>query len=492
MPARRRRHPLARAAVGLAALLAAVAAAPAAGATAGTSPPPAPTEPPRRILLVGDDLMVQAGPEVAARLDATGRAQVTLVARAGTGLASAVDWPGELARLVDEVHPDLVVAHFGGSDAPPFAVDEAGRPILPGTDAWLNRWGRGVVAVMDALAQRGTPIAWVVPPPDGNPDRALITEMISLGQQGLLYGYAGITEHIDPRAALTGPDGGYTATAPGAAGATVALRTADGFGLAPEGAHRLAAVIADQVIREWCLDRSQQGCVPSFGQPPGPPAAPAGRPRVLVAGDSLTFQVAPRLQALLEGSGRAWVHVSHRSTAGLLSQFYDWPARIRREVGVFRPDVVVLQFQGGYRPPYLRDDAGHEILPFTLGYYARYAEAARALTADLLASGARVYWVLGPEMYGRDAVGGLVLGPVWLDLAARFGDRVDFVDGWESLGLGPGGNPFELGTAPARATRLPDLIHFTPTGADRFARLLVASLDGDGCLTGPDACRAAG
>ncbi|MBK9180323.1 MAG: hypothetical protein IPM45_12330 [Acidimicrobiales bacterium] len=491
MPARRNRHRVvARAVIRLTALLAVVAAAP--GAGADTSPPPAPAEPPRRILLVGDDLMVQAGPEVAARLEATGRADVTLVARAGTGLAGTVDWPGELAHLVDQVHPDLVVAHFGGADAPPFAVDEAGRPILPGTGAWLNRWGRGVLALMDALAQRGTPIAWVVPPPDGNADRAPITEMIGLGQQGLLYGYAAISDHIDPRAALSGHDGGFTAAAPGPAGTTVALRAHDGFGLAPEGAHRLAVVIADQVTAQWCLDGSQQGCVPSFGRPPDPAAAPAGRPRVLVAGDSLTFQVAPRLQALLEGSGRAWVHVSHRSTAGLLSQFYDWPARIRSEVARFQPDVVVLQFQGGYRPPYLHDDAGHEILPMTLGYYARYAEAARALTAELLATGARVYWVLGPEMYGRDAGGGLVLGPVWLDLAARFGDRVDFVDGWESIGLGPGGNPFDLSTAPARATRLPDLIHFTPTGADRFARLLVASLDGDGCLAGPGACRAAG
>ncbi|MBK9178595.1 MAG: hypothetical protein IPM45_03285 [Acidimicrobiales bacterium] len=457
----------------------------AAGLAAASAP--AGAEPrPLRVLLVGDEVMAQAGPELATRLTRTGLALVVAqAARPGTGMAGTFDWPAELDRLLDATGAELVVAHFGGADTPPWAPGPDGAPAAPGSPAWLNRWGSGVLALMDVATAHDARVLWVVPPPDGDPARAITTEMIAVGQQALLASYPGRVSFADARRRLAGPDGGFTATVPGPGGATMALRAEDGYGLAPEGAHRLAELVADQIIREWCLDPTGSGCVPSFGGPPPTPVAPAGRPRVLLVGDSIAFQVAPRLQALLEGSGRAWVHAAHHSTAGLVSSSYDWAARIRAEAEAFRPDVVLVDLEGGYRPPWVREAGGAEIPPGSFAYAAEWLRRADDLTANLVAGGARVVWLLSSELYGRDDGGRLTLGPLWHALSQRFGARVDALDGWEALGrttlLPPPDRP---------ATRLPDLGHLTAYGADRYARLLVADLEADGCLVGPGACAA--
>lgn len=458
------------------------------GVVAGPSPVGAQARP-LRVLLVGDEIMAAAAPPAVAMLEATGRVDAEMATRPGSGLASRFDWPATVDQLLRVFPADVVVAHFGGADSPPLATGPDGAPLGHGSGAWLNRWGQGTMALVDVVVAHDTRLALVVPPPDGDPSRADTTEMISLGQQGLLYGFPDHVSFIDPREVLSGPGGGFASAAPGPDGTVHPLRLANGYGLAPEGGRRVAELIVAELTRQWCLEpgAAERGCVPAPGAPAPATPAPGDRPRILAAGDSLLFQVAPRLEWVLERSGRAWVHVSHRSTAGLLSTFYDWRGRIRTDVDAFQPDVVLLQFQGGYRPPYHRQADGSEILPGTLVYFARFTQESVDLTAELTATGALVVWVLGPEHYVVGPDGRLTTSAVWDELAAQFGDRVVGLDGWEALGQVPGEGLLDVATS--RPLRLPDRIHFTQEGADRYTTMVATLLDGLGCLDGPGACR---
>jgi hypothetical protein len=434
----------------------------------GDMTPGVPADRPLRVLLVGDDHMVAAGPVVVEMLrQEPGRVDVRVDAVAGTGFASRLDWHRRIDAHLLGFAPDVVVASFAGTDSPPFALAPDASVAVPGSGEWLSRWGVRTRSAVASIATAGVRLYLVVSPELGDPAAEVTAELIRLGNQGLLYDRAGTVAFIDARAALAGPDGGFVAA--GAGGD--ALRTPDGFGLAPAGAEILAGTIVEALRTDWCLDQRPR-CVPSFGTEPAVPEPDPTRPRVLVVGDSLTFQAAPRLLARL--GHHAQVHLSTRSTAGLLSSFYDWPGRVRREAAALDPDVVILQSQGGYRPPYLLDDQGQPVLPGTWAYLARWRDAAVALTAELVDSGAMVFWVLGPDMLVRSG-DELIPSPLYRELVVRWPERVRGIEMWS----GPTAITEVLG----------DGIHLAPAGVDRFADLVVREVAATGCFDAPGACR---
>ncbi|MBK9181297.1 MAG: DUF459 domain-containing protein [Acidimicrobiales bacterium] len=449
-----------------------------------------------RVLVIGDDLAAATGPVLAERLEATGRAQVHVEARPGTGLASSVDWPARLAPTVDAVDPDVVVAQFGGTDSPPYATGIDGLPAPPGSPGWFDRWGRATRAITDVLAERGVLTYWVTTPPVADPAGDERAQAVDLAVQSLAARQPRDVRTIDVRAAVAGPDGGFAATGTNADGRPIALRAADGYGLGADGAGLVADVVAARLTADWCLDPAVPTCTPHVGDPAGdpwvggPPAA-ADPVHVLVVGDSILWQAAPRIRALLLGTGRATAALDARPATGLLGDV-DWPSHLQSLVDTLDPDVTVVQFMGQNSRPDLTGPDGSLLDPTTSAYVAAFVDEAARVVDVLTSRGGRVAWVLGPPL-GVPAVDATLrgIGLGVLGLPATVDGRLVPVDLYRALGTADGAFTQEVpdGFGGQEAIRLYDGVHLTGAGAARNARAVVAALDRAGCLRSGTACR---
>src|SRR6516225_400571 len=69
----------------------------------------------RKVLLIGDSIMQQAGPAATGDLSREGY-QAQVQAYFGTGLLDTrFDWLGKMRQLVDQYRPDIVVVEFVGN-----------------------------------------------------------------------------------------------------------------------------------------------------------------------------------------------------------------------------------------------------------------------------------------------------------------------------------------------------------------------------------------
>ena len=123
---------------------------------------------PEHVLLVGDSILHQAGPALAAELG-DGYA-VRNVAVNGSGLLTpgVYDWVARLDEELALATPDVVVMSFIGNytdDPAEMWVDDSGHTIDSVRDPALPAaWGRQADALMAAIAPTGAEVVLVLPP----------------------------------------------------------------------------------------------------------------------------------------------------------------------------------------------------------------------------------------------------------------------------------------------------------------------------------------
>src|SRR5262249_12984389 len=119
--------------------------------------------------------------------------------------------------------------------------------------------------------------------------------------------------------------------------------------------------------------------------------------RVALIGDSIMYQpsctVADNLSDLGIETYRDAV-----SNTGLLNGTVDWIAKTRTILASQHPDVVVAVFVGNYPPPPVRDARGAVIADDSPAFFAAWQRRAEQLSAEVRASGARMYWVSPPPI----------------------------------------------------------------------------------------------
>ncbi len=112
---------------------------------------------PTRILIVGASSIQHAiGTELQRELEA--RYQDLVILRKGkvsTGLArpDVFDWPSEVAALMDEFQPDVVIGQFGGNDAQNMMSDAG--PQKMGSEGWVQEYTRRVTDLSQAIVDHG-------------------------------------------------------------------------------------------------------------------------------------------------------------------------------------------------------------------------------------------------------------------------------------------------------------------------------------------------
>jgi lysophospholipase L1-like esterase len=239
-------------------------------------------------------------------------------------------------------------------------------------------------------------------------------------------------------------------------------------------------VVALTVIAMSCSPAARRAAAPAKTAPTtaatGGVAQVGSRPlRVLVMGDSLTFECRPAIWSAAAATGRIDLWFASYPGTTLLTNNPaggSWVPKMPSLITEYDPDVVVAEFSGDYFPPYYRRLDGSPILPGSEDYYRLWAAAAAQATRLLSARHAQVYWTLDPPSF--DQTGPDRINAIYLALAGSF--PVRFVDEFHPF-AGPGGAwtptlPIGPGGAPV-VVRAPDHGHLTEAGCQVWAPTLV-------------------
>lgn len=211
--------------------------------------PSLPSSPgPFRVLLVGDGVMFDAAPSLAAAFASTGRANVTDGSRWGMGLTQdgGWGWPSQWKSLVAAVHPHVVVVMLGKWDLD--AAEVGGQRLAPGTEAWASWYRTQVDAALAILSGGGAEVVWLGMAPEATPGTRPATAALNTVLRQAIEGWPGAA-FVDTLALLGDASGDYTTTAPSAGGA-LTLRKPDGVHLCPDGASRLGWAAVTSVAAE--------------------------------------------------------------------------------------------------------------------------------------------------------------------------------------------------------------------------------------------------
>ena len=227
--------------------------------------------------------------------------------------------------------------------------------------------------------------------------------------------------------------------------------------------------------------------IPPPAAPAPPPALPRpsetavpdkdGSPRVLFAGDSMMQGVAPIAIAQIRKiyPDGFYSDQSKQSTGLTVRRYFDWPARIREEVGKHRFDTLVI-FLGPNDPWDIVEDGKRHIFPsesWEEKYRARVAEVMTFCQQNRV----RLIWIGLPNMRNeRTRRGAVVENRIFSEEARRFGFTYLST---EAL-FGGLDEPFSKHIDDPHkgklAVRADDGTHFTPAGLRMISARLVEEI----------------
>jgi peptidoglycan/LPS O-acetylase OafA/YrhL len=214
---------------------------------------------PLRVLIVGDSVMYDATPGIAAALEATGAVRVDAQPVLGFGLTRSYPWRTQWPRLVTEKHAELVVAMFGGWDGP--------AAVALGRDRYAALVGEAVAA----LRTQGAEVLFLEYPrtrPPDIPGRPPVDQAANDLARDLVDAVLAETSARDAgsvaflrTASVLELSGRYSALLPGPDGALVRARKHDDIHFCPEGAARVGALVLDAVRPVYVLPPPDPGWV---------------------------------------------------------------------------------------------------------------------------------------------------------------------------------------------------------------------------------------
>lgn len=229
------------------------AAVPVPTGTPTAAPTPTPrrhptAEEPLRLLVVGDSIARDLGWALSSTVSTDPPLAVTVDTHAAAGLARPdyFDWEKQLTTDLEEEHPELVVAMFGGNDAQPFLVD--GEPVQVGTAAWRRAYAERVRRFM-AKAAADRDVIWVGLPIMADPSFSdLVRDLDDVYDAEART--AGIA-YVGSWDLFADGKGRYAAFLPNADGRLEPMRQADGIHLSMPGATRLARRLLGVIAAGW-------------------------------------------------------------------------------------------------------------------------------------------------------------------------------------------------------------------------------------------------
>ncbi len=217
---------------------------------------PVPTAQQRaKLLVIGDSEAAGLYPYLRQRLGSVDVVKLQQFTKVSSGLSRPdfFDWPHQLAWLLPQVRPDLVVVMLGGNDGQALldthgAVVSHLDPADPGH--WRDEYGGRVTALLDQLQAGGAFVIWVGIPNSPDPGFNGRIQVQDEAVRAATGGRRGVA-FVDVWHRFATRRGTWTARIIDPADGTRKLvRAADGFHLNPAGATILAGDVAAVVIAE--------------------------------------------------------------------------------------------------------------------------------------------------------------------------------------------------------------------------------------------------
>lgn len=200
------------------------------------------------ILLVGDSIMRQTGPELDRVLPDQ---EIDNRGVNGSGLLNpqVYDWVERLPSLLARDRPEATVVLFIGNYAVEgeWWTDRAGNPVPPNTEAFFAEWRAEAEKVVRLLEDAGTDIYWVLPPPVLSPEGTETVNGLRAVYRDLASAHPSVTL-VDAAVPLGDDTGAFIGETTASDGSVVVLRSGDGVHLAEGGARRLAVHLAEAIV----------------------------------------------------------------------------------------------------------------------------------------------------------------------------------------------------------------------------------------------------
>ena len=223
---------------------------------AATAPPRLPdAAAPVTILTLGDSTAFPLGWGVRRAAEASGLAVATTDSRTSTGLSRPdfFDWPTTLFSLL-QVPPEVAVVSFGANDAQNLTFTDGRSGIVFGEPAWFEEYTRRVDGVMKLLSSLGVKVYWVGQPLARDPGYTDRMRQLDDVYRSVVATYPGAT-YIDCWYWISDDAGNYSDTLPDINGVPVVVRTDDGIHLNTAGGDFMGAVVVNQVLADYGVQR---------------------------------------------------------------------------------------------------------------------------------------------------------------------------------------------------------------------------------------------
>lgn len=202
------------------------------------------------------------------------------------------------------------------------------------------------------------------------------------------------------------------------------------------------------------------------------------RSKILVIGDSLGIDLGWGFTPTMPDGHYLSVTDDAVGSTGLVrSDYYNWPAKLTRELRSLRPTVVVVLFGANDQQPIQTSRGLAEV--GTTAWTRAYGAKVRRLVAVIAKSGALIAWVGMPRMGPRAQVSERFVRQVnTVDQAAlRATTRGGFVSLGTMFTTRSGTYTSNVRVSGASVLgRQPDEVHLTPSGASAIDTLVLAML----------------
>jgi len=208
---------------------------------------------------------------------------------------------------------------------------------------------------------------------------------------------------------------------------------------------------------------------PSTSADAGTVPTPADPARIYLAGDSDAGTFAPFLQSQLESTGVTALTVDYKVSSGLARpDFFDWPARLHKEIALVDPDIVVVTFGGNDGQPIHGTNDPVDSDAWRAEYGKRVSDVMDYLSAD----GRTLIWVGIPNAGDPSLTAALTIQNEVVKEQVANHPNVVFVDAWSRFTGLDGGfaeyvvDPRDGESKPVRAK---DHFHLNTNGAQILA-----------------------
>jgi hypothetical protein len=229
-------------------------------------------------------------------------------------------------------------------------------------------------------------------------------------------------------------------------------------------APQAAGPTSAKVVREF------GGCELSASA--GAPVVPIGSCTVLEIGDSLGNDLGWGLaRELPAGSSLNLVQLDKSSTGLANTGYYDWPAELETDLGLYHPQLVLVCLGGN-------DEQGMEVDGSAVQFpspvwTAAYLTRVRQVISEAAASGALVMWVGMPVMEDPDYSQGMEILNSLYQQGVRADPNAAFASTWQLFSEQGAFQAVADVNGISENLREPDGIHYSFTGEDVIATYVI-------------------